>query len=236
MGIDPVTHKPFSKLIADYGNIGSSSEKPSTRIGSVNKDLKNAIQLKSEPHQTLPQGFRNFNSQSKQPPTSPPKMEPTENSFLHFDNPSIDLTQHQAIPIVTGASNCIDLENETIPASIFGEGCLSTTSSSSPSTSSTYSTSAQEALRVPFSWNDFLLEDAFAPNVDNQEQENVVSQIENVTRQSWNKKEVRSQQAASNDFQLSSSSNDITFVEAMLGQENEMFLSFPHLMEEPFNY
>lgn len=245
MGIDPVTHKPFSKLIADYGNIGGT-QKTSTTIGSANKDFKNAILLKSEPYQTLPQGFRDINSQPKQSLTSPPKMEPTENSFSfnrsHIDNPSMDLAQLQAMPIVSCASNCIDMENGTIPAPVFGEGCFSTTSS--PCTSSTCSTAAQEALPAPFSWNDFLLEDAFAPPADNHEQEMVagllskdfVSHIENVTRQSWNKKEVRSQQTTSNDFQFSSSSPDISFVEAMLDQENEMFLSFPHLMEEPPNY
>ncbi|XP_061373525.1 transcription factor MYB35-like [Gastrolobium bilobum] len=241
MGIDPVTHKPFSKLIADYGNIGGC-QKPSTRIGPVNKDFKNAILLKSEPYQALPQGFRNINDQPELPPTSsPPKMEPTPNSFFfnqsHSDNLSMDLAQFQSIPIMTSASNGKEL------ASIFGEGCLSKTSSSSSSSSSTSSTAAHEASPIPFSWNDFLLEDAFAPPADNQEQDlvagflskDLVSQIENVTRQSWNKKELRSHQAPSNDFQFSSSPS-ISFVEAMLDQENEMFLSFPHLMEEPSNY
>ncbi|KAK7282154.1 hypothetical protein RIF29_10737 [Crotalaria pallida] len=169
LGIDPVTHKPFSKLIADYGNIG----------GSENQN-QNAIQLKSEPYHTMPQGLRNFNSQPNQPPTSPSEMEPSENIFLfncsQTHNPATDLAQLQAMPIMTGDSNCIDLENETIPASnIFEEGKTATSSSSSSSTSSTYSTSAaQEALPVvPFSWKDFLLEDAFAPTSDNQEQETV---------------------------------------------------------------
>ncbi|KAE9608475.1 hypothetical protein Lalb_Chr08g0236071 [Lupinus albus] len=63
----------------------------------------------------------------------------------------------------------------------------------------------------------------------------VCQQIQNGTRQSWNKKEVMSKQATTNDFQVSTS-NNISFVEAMLGQQNETFLSFPHLMEEPFNY
>ncbi|TKY73439.1 Transcription factor MYB35 [Spatholobus suberectus] len=235
MGIDPVTHKPFSKLIADYGNIGDC-KKPSTRIGSINKDFKNAMMLKPEPHQTLPQRFTNINDQPNLPPTSPPKMETTGNNFLfnrshHSDNHSMNLAQFQAIPMVSDASNCIDFENETIPACVFGEDCLSKTSS--PSTPSTCSTSA-------FSWNDFLLEDAFTPPADNQEQDivvskDLVSQIENVTRQSWNKKEVKSQQASSSDFQFSPSS-DISFIEAMLDQENEMFLSFPHLMEEPSNF
>ncbi|XP_068480325.1 transcription factor MYB35-like [Phaseolus vulgaris] len=229
MGIDPVTHKPFSKLIADYGNIGGC-QKPSARIGSINKEFKSAMMLKSEPHQTMPQGFTNINDQ----PKLPPQIETTGNNFLfnrnHGDNLSMDLVQFQAIPKVSRASNSIEFQNETIPGSVFGEDRLSKTSS--PSTPSTCSTSA-------FSWNDFLLEDAFTP-LDYQEKDiivskNLVSQIENVvTRQSWNNKEVKSQKALGSDFQFSSSS-DTSFIEAMLDQENEMFLSFPHLMEEPSN-
>ncbi|KAE9608474.1 putative transcription factor MYB-HB-like family [Lupinus albus] len=97
MGIDPVTHKPFSKLIADYGKIGGS-EKHSTQIGS---NLNNAIQLKSEPYE-LSQEFRNIHSHPNQSPTSPPKFEPTENNFLfnitHTDNHPMD----DSVPKVTG--------------------------------------------------------------------------------------------------------------------------------------
>jgi len=215
MGIDPVTHKPFSKLIADYGNIGGC-QKPSARIGSINKDFKSAMMLKSEPHNTMPQGFTNINDQ----PKLPPQMETFFFNRTHGDSLSMDLVQFQAIPMVSRVSNSIDFENETIPGSVFGEDRLSKTSS--PSTPSTCSTSA-------FSWNDFLLEDAFTP-LDYQEKgitvsKDLVSQMENV---------VTRQQALGSDLQFSSSS-DTSFIEAMLDQENEMFLSFPHLMEEPSN-
>ncbi|KAI4343812.1 hypothetical protein L6164_011119 [Bauhinia variegata] len=213
MGIDPVTHKPFSKLLADYGNIGGV-QKPSTRTGSLSKDFKNAILLKSNPYPIPSQGQRNMKSQT----SLLPKMEPTENSFFHNKNyTDIDLAQFQ------------------VPIS--GEGCLPSTPSPS-SSSSTYST---ENLPLPFCWNDFLLEDAFPAAADNQEQETMpaflskdfVSQIENVIQQSENKKEViSSHQNPATDLQLSSSS-EFSFLEAMLNQENDMFLNFPHLMEEP---
>lgn len=224
LGIDPVTHKPFSKLIADYGNIGGS-QRQSNRIESINKDFKNAMMLKSEPHQTFPQGFTNINDQSK----LPPKMETTGNNFLfnrtHRDYLSMDRDQIQAIQMMSGGSNCRYFENEAIPSCVIGEDCLSKTSS--PSTPSTCSTSA-------FSWNDFLLEDAFTP-FDNMNQDitvskGLVSQTENVAIQSWNERDITSQQPLSSDFQFSSSC-DISFMEAMLDQENEMFLSFPYLME-----
>ncbi|KAI4336061.1 hypothetical protein L6164_014637 [Bauhinia variegata] len=116
MGIDHVTHKPFSELLADCGDIGGI-QKPSTRTGSLGKDSKNL--LKSDPYPTPPQGLGNMNSQTKKPSVLSPKMEPTESSFLYnkdyADNLSIELPQLQ------------------VPK--FGEGCLS--SAPSPSSSST---------------------------------------------------------------------------------------------------
>ncbi|XP_014496825.1 transcription factor MYB35 isoform X2 [Vigna radiata var. radiata] len=187
MGIDPVTHKPFSKLIADYGNIGGC-QKPSTRIGSINKDFKSAMMLKSE------EGFTNDQS-----------LETTRNNFL-FNRAHGD-----------GHNLSMDFENEMISGCVLGEDRLSKTSS--PSTPSSCSTSA-------FSWNDFLLlEDAFTP-LDYQEKDTLVSKENVVTIQ---------HASGSTDFQFSSSSHT-SFIEAMLDQENEMFLSFPHLMEEPSNF
>lgn len=43
MGIDPVTHKPFSQIFASYGSVGGLSKPGPTRIGSFNKDLRNAM-------------------------------------------------------------------------------------------------------------------------------------------------------------------------------------------------
>ncbi|KAL1357218.1 hypothetical protein HN51_009174 [Arachis hypogaea] len=239
MGIDPVTHKPFSKLIADYGNIeGSYSQKPTNQTSFINnKDLKSSILLNSEPYQTLkPQGVisritNNNNNNNSQQQTL--QMEPiTDKTNLSFNS----LTDLTMMPTVIGSTDCgIMTENETITSS----------------SSSSCSTPDQDASPVAshFRWNDFLLEDAFVPTADNNDQEMVkagflskellVCRIENVSRQSWNNKEARSQhEAISNDFQLSSSSSsyETSFVEAMLDQENEMFLNFPHLMEEPSHY
>ncbi|GAU21034.1 hypothetical protein TSUD_132460 [Trifolium subterraneum] len=153
MGIDPVTHKPFSKLIADYGNIGATTAAAATNS-----------------QQRL---IRNTNDRSMQLRT---KMETT----------------------------------------MFEEGCLSSTLSTSSACSST--STHGTTFFAPFSWNDFLIEDAnFAvPTNNNLQEEQYLEK----------KKEVMS----------SSSSSDVSFVEAILGQENEMFLSFPELLEEPSNY
>lgn len=182
MGIDPVTHKPFSKLIADYGNIGTSFHKPTTQIEVANKDFRNyAILLKSDPYQ--------FNQQQTLQTTG-------NSSFMVTKSHSDD-----DFSIVKGDSNCTNIKNETNPTLV-------------------------DAF-PPFSWNDFLLEDAFAPPTNNQEQQILFSK-ENVMSQNGKMKEAMSHQV--------SSCSDISFVEAILDQENEMFLSFPHLLEEPSNY
>lgn len=47
MGIDPVTHKPFSQILADYGNIGGLP-KSGTRIRCLNRDMsKNAFMMQN---------------------------------------------------------------------------------------------------------------------------------------------------------------------------------------------
>ncbi|XP_028784097.1 transcription factor MYB35-like [Neltuma alba] len=189
MGIDPITHKPFSKLLADYGNIGGN-QKPSTRIGSLSKDFKNTVLFRSDPFPKLPS----------------PKLEPPTESSL-FSNREV-------------------MEKETIPAAILGEGFLSSSSSSISSLSTSIcSNAAHEGLSLPFCWNDFLLEDVFPSAADNLENENPTM--------NENRNEVTSQQVPSSDVRYSSPSSEISFVEAMLDQENEMFLNFPHLMEEP---
>lgn len=198
MGIDPITHKPFSKLLADYGNIGGI-QKPSTRIGSLSKDLKNSVLFRSsDPFLKLP--------------SSSPKFEPlTTESCSFFSNRDMVI------------------EKETIPATIFGEGLFSSSSlSSTSSTSSICSNAVQEGgLSLPFCWNDFLLEDVFPPDNKLENNENLITHE--------NKNEMMlSQKITNSDVGCSSSSSEISFVEAMLDQENdEMFLNFPHLMEEP---
>ncbi|GKB91447.1 transcription factor MYB35-like protein, partial [Tanacetum coccineum] len=42
MGIDPVTHRPFSQMLADYGNI-SGLTRTQTRMRSLSRDNKNTF-------------------------------------------------------------------------------------------------------------------------------------------------------------------------------------------------
>jgi myb proto-oncogene protein len=250
MGIDPVTHRPFSQILADYGNIGGL-RKPGTRIGSLNKDLKSAVMFKSELYPAPFQAFQNINSQLM------PAIMATQDTLLnynHTDCRSLDLlAELQAIKLVTEAS--IWTKNKTIPPPIiFVEDSLPSPSPSSSSSSSspTCSTAAQEKSPLDFSWHDFLLEEEFLP-ADPQEEEimaensskELKSQKQNVIPQCETNNEAAIQESVkatgieravlSNDSQTSSLSG-ISFVEAMLDQEPEMFLDFPNLLEESLYY
>ncbi|PIM99174.1 Transcription factor, Myb superfamily [Handroanthus impetiginosus] len=94
MGIDPVTHKPFSQILADYGNIGAFP-KARTRFSSLSRDLKNAIMFKSEQQpQTFPNSDHHFSSAVK-----------TEPYDLY--------SQIQAVNLVTETTNYTQSENAT---------------------------------------------------------------------------------------------------------------------------
>ncbi|KAK6148484.1 hypothetical protein DH2020_019396 [Rehmannia glutinosa] len=99
MGIDPVTHKPFSQILADYGNIGAFP-KARTRFSSLSKDLKNAIIFKSE-----------VQSQKNPQTTS------FSNHFSPSANTKQELSDHhlysqlQAVNFITEASNYTNTEN-----------------------------------------------------------------------------------------------------------------------------
>ncbi|EEF52091.1 hypothetical protein RCOM_1512980 [Ricinus communis] len=266
MGIDPVTHKPFSQILADYGNIGCIP-KYGTRIGSLTRDLKNAFISRPEPHPSPPEGIPNINSQlATTTALMQPKVELIQECFLNYTSnninindantnpdPSLDLfDQLQAIKLATEASRCADYEK--IAAHFLNEGSLS----SSASSSSTCSTAAQENSALNFSWRDFLLEDAFLPSDHHpQEQEidnamnlssknDLTSQGQNVvipqgeTANARDNRQVRVEgmdlaMPSTSSFQVQSSSHT-SFVEAMLNQENEIFLDFPNLLEEQFSY
>ncbi|KAL3639549.1 hypothetical protein CASFOL_017456 [Castilleja foliolosa] len=98
MGIDPVTHKPFSQILAEYGNIGAFP-KARTRFSSLSKDLKNAVFFKPEQsQQTLLNQFS----------CSGTKQEESNHR-------SLDLySQIQAVNFATDASNYAKNENTTM--------------------------------------------------------------------------------------------------------------------------
>uniref|UniRef100_A0A6N2NJL2 Uncharacterized protein n=1 Tax=Salix viminalis TaxID=40686 RepID=A0A6N2NJL2_SALVM len=240
MGIDPVTHKPLSKILADYGNIG----------GHYNS--------------ILPEGISNIDGHLNTT-MLPPKIEPVQECFLNkFNNDSINgnhsldlLYQLQAIKMVTEASGtCAEYQTMLEPYhNVFDEGS---------SSSSTCSIEAQENLPTSSSWCDFLLEDQFLPSDPQEEQENaaelsskdLTNQAQNVivTNHCQNPGMMKPKcdqiiaevnvgvdlTVQSNigfgDQVAPSSSQHSSFVETIIDGENKIFLDFPNLLEELFNY
>ncbi|KAK9278769.1 hypothetical protein L1049_028347 [Liquidambar formosana] len=254
MGIDPVTHKPFSQILVDYGNIGGGLPNGGTRIGSLNRDLKNAyFMLKTEHSAQVPvpaEGFPNINTHLMTTIMSLPKIETNQDTFFNSNinnNHSMDLlAQLQAIKLVTEASNCTN--HEAIPPHIFSE---SSSLSSPSSSSSSCSTAAKVEMPQNFSWRDFLLDDAFLPADSSQEEENMAGflskndssrQTQNVMSQcEFNTNgEMNFNGVGPIDCKLPSNGvegslcSDGSFVEAMLDRDNEMLLEFPGLLDEPF--
>ncbi|KAF4352536.1 hypothetical protein F8388_012232 [Cannabis sativa] len=241
MGIDPVTHKPFSQIIADYGNVGGLP-KTGMRIGSLNKDLKNAILMKMDPKGSLSPlpnttTTRHFMLTHQATTTImttniAPKTEPALDRFLSNDNnissndiSSVDLlSQLQAIKLVsTEASNYKpnNYESSLLPC-FYPEATFS-----SPSSSSSSSTQEMPPLAgvASFNWNDFLLEDAFLPNDQAQEHETSMAELMNYSSSQ--------NDLSQNQSEGSKDMDNTSFVEALLARENEMLLDeFPEFLAE----
>ncbi|KAK8499826.1 hypothetical protein V6N13_060889 [Hibiscus sabdariffa] len=261
MGIDPVTHKPFSQILADYGNIGGLP-KSRTRIGSLNRDIKNTFPIKPEPHQpqalaAATQGFTNINNNQLMTTMAAPGIELIPENFVLNNNinhhvaadcDSLDLlSQLQAIKLVTEASNYAGYQ---IVSSMFTNQyslSLSSPSSSSSSTttsSSTCSTAAQEKTGLAFSWRDFLLDDAFLPPQgpepediapQNHSSNETSSQHMNTNSNSNNNGIIPGTESELLSYGVQASSSSTTessFVAAMLDQEQEMFSEFANLLED----
>ncbi|TXG50388.1 hypothetical protein EZV62_022912 [Acer yangbiense] len=275
MGIDPVTHKPFSQILVDYGNIGGLY-KCGNRIGSLNRDMiKNAFMSKSQhlyQPSPPPPGFSNINSHLMMSTTMVSSQAESiipggllnnnnntsdnmiMNSLGNYSmNSSVDLlAQLQAIKLVTEASNCAN----NMSAQFYHEGSLLSSSSlslpsssSSSSSSSTCSTAGQEKSPLNFSWQDFLLDEDALLSTDPQEQNNIVEQSQNVillpsqiNNENYNTTQTnntvqRMDYGAVPSYEFpATSSGASSFVEAMVDRENEMFLEFPDLLEDPCFY
>nr|DAD34749.1 TPA_asm: hypothetical protein HUJ06_005389 [Nelumbo nucifera] len=174
MGIDPVTHKPFSQILADYGNIGGLP-RAGNRIGSLNRDLRNAFMSKSESAPLPQEAILNASSHSIMTIRTP-KMEPIQDCHTNNNGSSSNNNNHcwdllaelQAIKLVTEASNSTN--QETIPPLFFSEGSSMSSSSVSilPVNSAPpmpcQSSPMQTMPSSPFSWSEFLVEDAVLPS------------------------------------------------------------------------
>ncbi|XP_031253127.1 uncharacterized protein LOC116111062 [Pistacia vera] len=135
--------------------------------------------------------------------------------------------------------------HKSITSQFLNEGTLSSPSSSS----STCSPAAQDKKSQDFSWQDFLLEDALL-SANRQVQDSTLEFSSKDFPNNSHNVTPRSQINNENNIQINngvkrmdfrgpiygfpaSSFTNISFVEAMIHRQNEMFWDFPDLMEEP---
>ncbi|CAN4086103.1 unnamed protein product [Withania somnifera] len=234
MGIDPVTHKPFSQILTDYGNIGGFP-KARTRLVSLNRELKGAFMSRSEQLQHSLQTFQNFNNLS----VKLPKTEASEECFFsnnqhssNIDQLPVDLlSELQAIKFVTEASNYSSSKT------IFSHhpNPITDCSTSSPLSSSSSSSASHSLTENQVNWRDYLLDEAFLPS-DFKDQEDAFTIEEKLV--CLGAQDGSNKAPSMKDFETSLStkgtSSSSSFVDAMLECENEMFLNFPGLSEDPF--
>ncbi|XP_042499356.1 transcription factor MYB35-like [Macadamia integrifolia] len=261
MGIDPVTHKPFSEILTDYGKIGGFP-KAGTHVGSLNRDLRNAFTPK--PEASSVDGISNITSHLMTAMRAP-RMEPIEDGRSNYtsnSNYSWDLLgQLQAIKLVKEATNCSN--HEPI---FFSEGSSSSSSSfsntiqvsSAPPFPCQQSPPLQTTPFPPFNWSEFLLEDVSLPPVQQQQcfrGSSSLAQVHNEMQQSQLTVESNNnfsvedmdngalnnrgqsntgtvKEEASNIFDDPLSS-DNSFLTAILDQDNQMW-EFPDMFGEPF--
>ncbi|XP_059306711.1 transcription factor MYB35-like [Lycium ferocissimum] len=229
MGIDPVTHKPFSQILTDYGNIGGFP-KARTRFVSLNRELKGAFMSRPEQLQHSLENFQNFNSHCVTT-IKLPKTETSEERFFNNNQASVDLlSEFEAIKFVTESSNYNSQK------AIFSNSNPIIDCSSSPLSSSSSSSGSQSLTENQVSWCDYLIDDAFLPS-NFKDQEDTLTTKEKLVCSGA--QDGPNNMSSMKDFDASlptkgSSSSSSSFVEAMLECENEMFLNFPGLSEDPF--
>ncbi|KAL7600007.1 hypothetical protein Lser_V15G21504 [Lactuca serriola] len=217
MGIDPVTHRPFSQMLADYGSI-SGLTRNQTRMGSFNRDdnnNNNTFFISNQENHVFQQSptesfFPNFNNNNNV------KMEPPE---VVIKSDSLDLlTQLQAITHVKDSST-----NHGIGISLT-QFHVSVASSSSSSSSTCSTLNEMTTPQQTFNWRDFLIENG----QDGDEKLNLeamggVEVVKCNTPLLMNGVKESIEEGC-----------DGSFVEAMLdGSENDMLLDFPGLLGEP---
>lgn len=235
MGIDHVTHKPFSQIISDYSNIGAFPS-PNARVSYLNRDFVNNSFIQKQ-EQYSPVQFSNYNSIK-----SPESF--LSNSISNYTNdtqPLDLLTQLQSITLVKQPPN--NLTNQIIQPEFCNEYASSSSSSSPPAILN------EGWVPSSFGWRDFLLEDAIPPQTPAQKEnseevpaQGYLRQVECDIKQTDSENELNkygNENPVLSSFKSpapSSSANNSSFVENMLDEEHDMFLEFPSLLEEPYYY
>ncbi|KAJ7974476.1 Myb transcription factor [Quillaja saponaria] len=233
MGIDPVTHKPFSQVLSDYGNISGFSNTGSSLITTQPSPACTGL-----PSTTI-KGM-------------PIIEKAQENSIL--DN-NIHTWEYQAHFQV--------INQEIVQAHFFNEATSSCSSSSSNNLTQLSSPQSYSCLyqtqTTPcssFNWSEFLLNDPFISTELQQQEEHdlqgVSMQNEIQMTNKTNANECNMNGVARKDSgalyygasfggQINkqsegTSSSGGSFVDAILDRDSEIRAAFPELLDEVFDY
>lgn len=225
MGIDPVTHKPFSQMLSDYGNISGF-----TNVG--NNFGRNMNTLMSKPESSLViSELQDFNKMILKP-----KPELVQDNLWFANNkPSWNFLAQ------------VQVSNQETIQPYFSSEVTSSCSSSSSSTimqlNSSNSSSCQPFLSQtacpaqppsPFSWSEFLIYD---PHMSMELQQNLELEPQ-VMLSSTNSTLTQDEQENSGAYNKcadASSSSTSSFVDAILSKDSEMNSQYFALLDGSFD-
>lgn len=255
MGIDPVTHKPYSQILSDYGNI-SGMLNTGNQIGPLNKNLNYASTPKPEPSSVLT-SFPNTNMINM--PTEFQNSPSNENIV-----PSLDFMSHQF--------QQVNINQETIQPRFFNEATSSCSSSSSsnvtqlsplPQSYSCQLSQVQNSPSSSFNWSEFLItdpllfpgfqqqQDRHFPGFSSSTNPSTFAQIPPLNFASGNEyglNQVGQEEGIgkfdvgstigghTNNNRLEASSSVSSFVNSILDKDSEMQAEFPDILDESFDY
>ncbi|KAJ9152522.1 hypothetical protein P3X46_026082 [Hevea brasiliensis] len=244
MGIDPVTHKPFSQMLSDYGNINWISN-TGNQIASFNKNLNSNLFSKPESSPVL-----TGSSSSNNVTLKPPIEQVQENSFASNSCSWELLPQFQVT------------NHEIMQQHLFNEVSSSCSSSSSTTVTQlnsprSYTCQQSQPPIKPSSsclWSEFLISDSdplgysdFQQQQQEQDSHGVMSSIStqndifqgkftsgNEDFGLYDQRGINGNQT--NNYTDASSSSASSFVDGILDKDREMRSQFPELLYPSFEY
>ncbi|XP_044480221.1 transcription factor MYB35-like [Mangifera indica] len=225
MGIDPVTHKPFSQMLSDYGNISGF-----TNVGNYYGRNMNTLMSKPESSLVISE-LQDFNKMILKP-----KPELVQDNLWFANNkPSWNFLAQ------------VQVSNQETIQPYFSSEVTSSCSSSSSSTimqlNSSNSSSCQPFLSQtacpaqppsPFSWSEFLIYD---PHMSMELQQNLELEPQ-VMLSSTNSTLTQDEQENSGAYNKcadASSSSTSSFVDAILSKDSEMNSQYFALLDGSFD-
>ncbi|KAL8124442.1 hypothetical protein AgCh_012184 [Apium graveolens] len=214
MGIDPVTHKPISHVLTDFGNI---SPFPNSR--------NHADPLNGFVNNFMPKPEASVVTTEYAIPTmlSRPMLEEVQDN--HFGNNYV----------WENAETSFQVTNQEISSPLTSLASCHITDLSSPQSLAWQSSLLQSVQSSSSGWNDFLLSDlSLLTDLEQQEEPKAQGMV---VPSSCPPVPVQNEKCENNFSEGSSSSAVDSFVDSILNQDKEMQSEFPQIFsDEYFNY